>query len=154
MYGRFYSTVKREYYGQGRECFLATDHQRPLLIGCCEFVCCFNLYYIRGVSYSPYTMHTLTSRPEGKLCVRFVPHNQKVPFGNGCTPQCNGLQIVVCPFVLFLLTIVLPVLRFTDSDYLLDIFKLFLCPLEEKLCHISMPQVFFRRYKFMNSIRR
>jgi len=28
------------------------------------------------------------------------------------------LQIVVCPFVLFLLAIVLFVLRFTDSDYL------------------------------------
>ena len=37
------------------------------------------------------------------------------------------LQIVVCPFVLFLLAIVLSVLlRFTDSDYLFGIFKLFL----------------------------
>ena len=37
------------------------------------------------------------------------------------------LQIVVCPFVLFLLAIVLfVVLRFTDSDYPFDIFKLFL----------------------------
>ena len=37
------------------------------------------------------------------------------------------LQIVVCPFVLFLLAIVLFVLlRFTDSDYPFDIFKLFL----------------------------
>ena len=36
------------------------------------------------------------------------------------------LYIVVCPFVLFLLTIVLPVLRYTDSDYPFDIFKLFL----------------------------
>jgi hypothetical protein len=34
------------------------------------------------------------------------------------------LQIVVCPFVLFLLAIVLSVhLRNTDSDYLLGIFK-------------------------------
>jgi hypothetical protein len=34
---------------------------------------------------------------------------------------------VVCPFVLFLLAIVLSVLlRYTDSDYLFGIFKLFL----------------------------
>ena len=32
----------------------------------------------------------------------------------------------ICPFVLFLLTIVLSVLRFTDSDYHFGIFKLFL----------------------------
>ena len=37
------------------------------------------------------------------------------------------LQIVVCPFVLFLLVIVLAVLlRYTDSDYTFGIFKLFL----------------------------
>jgi len=37
------------------------------------------------------------------------------------------LQIVVCSFVLFLLAIVLSVLpRYTDSDYPLGIFKLFL----------------------------
>jgi hypothetical protein len=38
-----------------------------------------------------------------------------------------GLQIVVCPFVLFLLIIVLSVLlRYMDSDYPFGIFKLFL----------------------------
>jgi hypothetical protein len=38
------------------------------------------------------------------------------------------LLIVVCPFVLFLLVIVLSVLlRFTESDYPFGIFKLFLC---------------------------
>jgi hypothetical protein len=37
------------------------------------------------------------------------------------------LLIVVCPFVLFLLTIVLSVLlRYTDSNHLFGIFKLFL----------------------------
>ena len=37
------------------------------------------------------------------------------------------LLIVVCPFVLFLLAIVLSVLlRYTDSDWPFDIFKLFL----------------------------
>ena len=37
------------------------------------------------------------------------------------------LQIVVCPFVLFILAIVLSVhLRYTDSDYSFGIFKLFL----------------------------
>jgi hypothetical protein len=36
------------------------------------------------------------------------------------------LLIVVCPFVLFLLTIVLSVLRYTDSDCPFGIFKLFL----------------------------
>ena len=35
-------------------------------------------------------------------------------------------NIVVCPFVLFLLAIVLSVLRFMDSDYTFCIFKLFL----------------------------
>jgi hypothetical protein len=39
--------------------------------------------------------------------------------------MCNILQIVVCPFVLFLLPIVLSVLQFTDSDYPFGIFKLF-----------------------------
>jgi hypothetical protein len=38
-----------------------------------------------------------------------------------------ALLIVVCPFVLFLLAIVLSVLlRYTDSDCAFDIFKLFL----------------------------
>ena len=38
------------------------------------------------------------------------------------------LQIVACPFVRFLMAIVLSVpLRFTDSDYPFGIFKLFLC---------------------------
>ena len=40
--------------------------------------------------------------------------------------MCNVLQIVVCPFVLFLLVIVLSVLRSTNSDYPFGIFKLFL----------------------------
>jgi hypothetical protein len=34
--------------------------------------------------------------------------------------------MVICPFVLFPLTIVLSVLRYTDSDYPFGIFKLFL----------------------------
>ena len=39
------------------------------------------------------------------------------------------LQIVVCPFVFFLLAIVLSVLlRYTDANYPFDICKLFLCP--------------------------
>ena len=36
----------------------------------------------------------------------------------------HGLKIVVCPFVLFLLAIVLSVLRYTDSDYPFGIFTL------------------------------
>ena len=36
------------------------------------------------------------------------------------------LLIVVCPFILFLLAIVLSVLRYTDSDCPFGIFKLFL----------------------------
>ena len=41
--------------------------------------------------------------------------------------QCEVIVIVVCPFVLFLLAIVLSVLlRYTDSDYPFGIFKLFL----------------------------
>jgi hypothetical protein len=34
--------------------------------------------------------------------------------------------VKVCPFVLFLLAIMLSVLRFTDSDYHFGIFKLFI----------------------------
>jgi hypothetical protein len=37
-----------------------------------------------------------------------------------------AFQIVVCPFVLFLVANVLSVLRFTDSYYPFGIFKLFL----------------------------
>jgi hypothetical protein len=36
------------------------------------------------------------------------------------------LEIVACPFVLFILSIVLSVLRFTDPDYPFGIFKLIL----------------------------
>ena len=40
---------------------------------------------------------------------------------------CYVLQIVVCPFVCFLLAIVFSVLfRYTDSDYLFGTYKLFL----------------------------
>ena len=40
--------------------------------------------------------------------------------------MCNVVQIIVCPFVLFLLVIVLSVLlRLAASNYLLSIFKLF-----------------------------
>ena len=38
---------------------------------------------------------------------------------------CIVLQTVVCPFVLFLLAIVLSVLRLTNFDYLFGIFQLF-----------------------------
>ena len=38
----------------------------------------------------------------------------------------SNLKIVVCSFVLFLLAIELSVLRFTDSDYLFGVLKLFL----------------------------
>jgi hypothetical protein len=41
------------------------------------------------------------------------------------------LLIVVCPFVLFLLAIVLSVLRHTDSNCPIGIFKLFLLLAEE-----------------------
>ena len=48
------------------------------------------------------------------------------------------LQIVVCPFVLFLLAIELSVLlRFTDSDYHFGIFKLFLWAPHFRKPHMS-----------------
>ena len=61
---------------------------------------------------------------------------------------CNVLQIIVCPFVPFLLTIVLSGLfRFTDSGYPFVIFKLFfvqnsvLNPQNKTLlAHSQMPQ--------------
>ena len=37
--------------------------------------------------------------------------------------MCSVVYIIVCPFVLFLLAIVLSVLRFTDSDYLPLVFS-------------------------------
>jgi hypothetical protein len=55
--------------------------------------------------------------------------------------QGHPLCIVACPFVLFLLTIVLSVrLRYTDSDYPFGIFKLFMshrCRISERLLKIS-----------------
>ena len=39
---------------------------------------------------------------------------------------CSDLYIIICPFVLFLLAIVLSVLRNKDSDYPCGIFKFFL----------------------------
>jgi hypothetical protein len=39
--------------------------------------------------------------------------------------QSFVLCIIVCPFVFFLLAIVLSVLRFTAADYLFGIFKIF-----------------------------
>jgi len=39
---------------------------------------------------------------------------------------CSALYIIVCPFVIFILVVVLSVLRFTTFYYHFDIFKLFL----------------------------
>ena len=47
------------------------------------------------------------------------------------------LLIVVCPFVLFLLAIVLSVLRYTDSDYPIGIFKLFIL-IREVMLNMSL----------------
>ena len=60
------------------------------------------------------------------------------------------LQIVVCPFVLFLLAIVLSVLlRYTDSDYPFGIFKLFLhsftSPTSRALLHGTPYLIFHER---------
>jgi len=46
------------------------------------------------------------------------------------------LLIVICPFVLFLLAILLSVLRYTDSDCPFGIFKLFLQSFESDLRNI------------------
>ena len=49
---------------------------------------------------------------------------------------CMFCRIVVCPFVLFLLTIVLSVLfRYMNSDYPFSIFKLFLQERRYKVLH-------------------
>jgi hypothetical protein len=61
---------------------------------------------------------------------------------------CNVLQTIVCPFVPFLLTIVLAGLfRFTNSGYPFVIFKLFFVPNsvlypqnKTLLTHNQMPQ--------------
>ena len=54
------------------------------------------------------------------------------------------LLIVVCPFVLFLLAIVLSVLlRDTDSDYSFGIFKLFLYQARKFNCHVYVLGVSF-----------
>ena len=66
-----------------------------------------------------------TAYPSG--VPEFTPRFQWVSCYSIFSFMCNVLQIVVCPVVLFLLTIVLSVLlRFTDSDYPFGIFKLFL----------------------------
>ena len=48
---------------------------------------------------------------------------------------------VVCPFVLFLLAIVLSVFRFTDSDYSFVIVKLFLRYDTDRLCFLMLENV-------------
>ena len=50
---------------------------------------------------------------------------------------CDVQYNVVCPLVLFLLAIVLPVIRFTDSDYPFGIFQLFLTVFDSLLQHRS-----------------
>jgi len=59
-------------------------------------------------------------------------HLSSLPFlwGSCCSIfsfLCSVLRTIVWPFVLFILDIVLFVLRFTASDYLLGILKLLLC---------------------------
>ena len=89
------------------------------------------------------------------LCIQTVPNGIMFIFYSsgvlGFTPgfqwdscysifsdMCNVLQIVVCSFVLFLIAIVGIVLsvllRFMESDYPFDIFKLFLRKLCYNLC--------------------
>ena len=52
------------------------------------------------------------------------------------------LQIVVCPFVFFLLVIVLSFLvRFTLSDYPLSIFNLFVCVCRSPMTYVNMKGV-------------
>jgi hypothetical protein len=62
---------------------------------------------------------------------------------------CSVLYIIVCPFVLFLLVIVLTVLWFTVSDYLFGIFNLFL-PQSFVFCVVFYRSLFvllsFRQY--------
>ena len=60
-----------------------------------------------------------STRVHPRLLVGFVLHDIQFSFLG------NVLKIVVCPFVLFLLAIVLSVLRFTAPDYSFGIFKLF-----------------------------
>ena len=61
---------------------------------------------------------TLQEQPSSPLVFSGVRVSRSLIF---CVVYC-----IVCPFVLFLLTIVSQVLRFTDSDYPFGIFKLFL----------------------------
>ena len=68
----------------------------------------------------PLVEHELLTLPE---------HMSSTPVVSGvCVTRSlmYVLQIVFCPFVLFLLPIVLSVLRLTNSDDSLGIFKLFL----------------------------
>ena len=67
------------------------------------------------------------------------------------------LQIIVCPFVLFLLAIVLSVLlRFTDSDYPFGIFKLFLkskCSMSKFLLQKLIVARYFSRQKDLRAFQ-
>ena len=63
-----------------------------------------------------------------RLVHKNIPSNQNIRFKANVTGFPNNIDEtqVVCPFVLFLLAIVLSVLlRYTDSDYPFGIFKLF-----------------------------
>jgi hypothetical protein len=60
--------------------------------------------------------------------------------------MCNALSIVVCPFVLFLLAIVLSVfLRYTTSDYCYGIFKVVLCINFKNRTQCSLRQCYYSR---------
>jgi hypothetical protein len=50
-------------------------------------------------------------------------------------------MLVVCPFVLFLLAIVLSVLRFADSHYPFGIFKYFLVYIMTRIGYIPMKEI-------------
>ena len=69
--------------------------------------------------------------------------------------MCSTTQIIVCPFVFFLLVIVLSVLlRYTDSDYPFGIFKIFLeqsnCTDWINFCYITVTD---KRYRYPDSCR-
>ena len=59
-----------------------------------------------------------------------------------CCLTLNEHILVVCPFVLFLLVIVLSVLlRYADSDYPFGIFKYFLVYIMTRIGYIPMKEI-------------
>jgi len=104
----------------------STKHSMPIFTLFCLFVIVGNIIWLVLLIFL-FNVHD-GCHYWSRNCLPFPVFIPGFQWGSCCSILsflCNVLYIVVCPFVLFLLAIVLSVLRFTDSNYSFGIFKLF-----------------------------